>query len=209
MSTTRSWYPKADTALGHQHRVIAFGRHLVDGVPHVGWREKLSLLDVDRLARARSGDQEIGLTRQKRGNLKDVGHGRGSRGMRWFMNVGQDRQARSVADLGQHLHSGVEARTAERRAGGPVRFVVRGLEDHGHATVPGGVADGQCRVDRVLGALDHARTSDEDKGVPTADRERPDLDRIHGPILPVGPLCGFFRDLDQAGLCRDTLGLPG
>ena len=64
---------------------------------HVGGREELSLLDVDDPPGARRGDDQIGLPREKRRNLEDVGDLGGGRGMRRLVDVGEDRRRRAFS----------------------------------------------------------------------------------------------------------------
>src|SRR4029077_9524206 len=64
---------EAGSALSHENFVVTCTTALVHNVPHVGWRNKLALLDIhDALAHA-SGDHQVGLTAEKSRNLKDIG----------------------------------------------------------------------------------------------------------------------------------------
>ena len=54
-------------------RGLPAGGDLLDRVPHVERREELSLLDVDDAPGAGRGDEQVGLPRQERRNLQDVG----------------------------------------------------------------------------------------------------------------------------------------
>jgi hypothetical protein len=43
----------------------------------------------------------------------------------------------------------------------------------------GNISNGECRLERVRGAFDHAGTSDEGERVPPAHGDCPNCDRIH------------------------------
>ena len=64
---------EARAALGDDDPRVARVDRLCDRMLHIVRREKLSLLDVHDPSGLRGGDDEIGLTREKRGNLQHVG----------------------------------------------------------------------------------------------------------------------------------------
>ena len=53
---------------------------------------------IDHAAGARGGFEQVGLTRQERRNLQDVGDLGDRRGVRGLVDVGQDGDAGSLAD---------------------------------------------------------------------------------------------------------------
>ena len=99
------------------------------------------------------------------------------------MNIGQDREACPRTHVGQHLQARVEPRAAKRLSGRAIGFVVRRFEDHRRADALGGLTDRGGDVERVLRALDHARTGNKDKRMPAPDRKSPNLDGIHEPYF--------------------------
>ena len=70
---------------------------LADDVPHVLWRQELSLLDVDHAPGRRGGHEQIGLTREERRDLDDVDHLRHRLGLRWLVDVREDRESGRAA----------------------------------------------------------------------------------------------------------------
>ena len=75
---------------------------LGDDVGHVFRRQKLTLLDVHRLARRRDGTDEVRLPAQKRRRLQHIDH-RGNLGdLVTLVHVGQHRYADLPPDLGQN-----------------------------------------------------------------------------------------------------------
>src|SRR5262249_24587429 len=63
--------------------------------------EKLSLLNIDDFAGANGCDDEVGLAAQKSGNLQDVLDFSSGLGLRFGMDIRQDRQSSPGADLSQ------------------------------------------------------------------------------------------------------------
>ena len=90
-----------EAALGHEHALVAGRAHLVDRVPHVERRQELALLEVDDPAGLRGRDDEVGLPREERRNLQDVGDLGGLRRLPGLVDVGQDRHADVVARRGR------------------------------------------------------------------------------------------------------------
>src|SRR5437667_11134390 len=65
-----------------------FFRH----VAHFPRRSKLWLLDIDNATGLASGEQQIRLARQKRGNLQHVANFRNGSGVGSFVDVGEERK---------------------------------------------------------------------------------------------------------------------
>ncbi len=105
---------EADAALRHEHALVAGRRDLGDGMAHVVRRQKLSLLDIDDGPRARGGNEEIRLTRQKRRDLNDVRHRGCCRRLSGLVDVREDRQSCSRLDVGKRAKSRVEPRASKR-----------------------------------------------------------------------------------------------
>ena len=90
-----------DAALADEQRLVARRARLVDDVRHFPGREELALLEVDRLALARDGDDEVRLPAQQRRRLQHVD----DRG---------DLVERSVlVDVGEHRHFELRAHALE------------------------------------------------------------------------------------------------
>ncbi len=78
---------KGRSAVGQQHIGVARLAHLFGRKLHPLRREELPLLDVYALARPPAGDQQVGLTAQKRRNLQAIEHAAGRLGLRRLVNV--------------------------------------------------------------------------------------------------------------------------
>jgi hypothetical protein len=111
---------EAHAALGDQNRGVARGRDLGHGVAHVGGRQKLPLLDVDYPAGTCGGHEQVGLPREERRDLQDVGDRGRRRRLAGLVDVGEDRQSGADLDLVERREAGVETGTPERRARGAV-----------------------------------------------------------------------------------------
>ena len=110
-----------EPALGHDHLFVAGRSDFLDRMPDVGRRQELSLLEIDHAAGARGGFEQVGLTRQKRRNLKHVGDLGDRRRMRGLVDVGEDGDARSLAHAREDPQALFEPRAAERSSGRAVR----------------------------------------------------------------------------------------
>ena len=93
-------------------------------------------------------------------------------------------QAAARANVRQRFQSLVDPGSAEGFARRPVCLVIGSLENDGRGASASNIPNGKRKVDRVLRALDDARTCDKNQRMPAANRKRPNLDGIHGhPIL--------------------------
>src|SRR5205085_8767027 len=63
---------KSRSALGHQKFSTARGGGFFDHLPHIVWRKKLALLDINDLSGSNRGLDQIGLTAKKRGDLQNI-----------------------------------------------------------------------------------------------------------------------------------------
>ena len=103
--------------------------HLLNGVPHVPRRNKLSLLDIHPAAALPCRDQQVGLPAQKRGYLQHV-HGFGhSRHVGGLVDVGQHGNPEGFANLAENAKTFLKTRPAKAADRGAIGLVVRGLED--------------------------------------------------------------------------------
>ena len=159
--------------------MIARTGDLLDRVPHVSRREELALLDVDDASRAGCRDDQIGLPREERGNLQDVGDFGRARGLPGFVDVGQDRHASRFANAREDAQPFVDPRTAKGPRRRAVGLVVRRLEDVLHAGAAGDIAHGESEVDSVRLALDHARACNQEQRRAAPDRQAGELNRRH------------------------------
>ena len=96
---------------------------------HIPRREKLALLDIHHAAGTRRRDQQVGLAREQRRDLQDIDDFRGRRGLRRFMDVGQDRQPGRVLDASEDAQAFVETGSAKALDTGAIRLVERRFED--------------------------------------------------------------------------------
>ncbi len=152
-------------------------------------REKLALLQVDDPVGSRRGFEQVGLPREERRNLQDVGDFGDRRGVRGLVDVGQDGDAGALAHAREDPQAFFEARAAEGSSRGAVGLVVRGLEDVGDADTARDVPDRDREVDRVGLALDDTGTRDEQQRTAAAHREP-------------GKLESAARALTYHGRCR-------
>src|SRR6187401_1646874 len=114
-----------DAALGNDHLVVAAVGDLRDRVFHVFRREELALLDVDGAAGLRRGDDQVGLPRQKRGNLQDVRDPCRRSRLAGVVDVGEDWQRGPLLDDPENTESFFESRTSKRVDRGPIGLVER------------------------------------------------------------------------------------
>ena len=149
-------------------------------MPDVGRREELSLLEIDHAPGARSRFEQVGLTRQKRRNLKHVGDFGDRRRMRGLVDVGENGDAGSLADAREDHRP---LRTPWAAEGSPeVRLALscEALKTNG---VPASrdITERDGDVDRVGFAFDDTRTRDEQQRT-AAHREPGKLNRLHAPL---------------------------
>ena len=141
---------------------LPFGGDLGDDVPHVARRQELSLLDVDRLAGAGRGHEEIGLPGQERRDLQHVDDLRRRRAAcegSW-MSV---RIGRPVARLDVGRIRRPSSSPGPRNECRDVRLALsyEALKITGTCARAAISRIASRRLDGVRWALDHARARDE------------------------------------------------
>ena len=141
---------EARAALADHHVGVAGGLGFRDHVGHVPWRQKLSLLDVERPAGLRCGDDQVGLPAQERRDLQNIDRLRRVRALLGGVDIGENRAAQPFAHLGQDRQSRLDPDAAPGSDGGPVGLVERGFVDQPD---PGPVRD----LDQPLGAVQRMR----------------------------------------------------
>ena len=143
-------------------------------------REELALLDVDRGTGLAGGVEEVGLAAEEGGDLQDVDGLGGRTAMVGQMDVGQHGAAMLLADVGEDAEALVHADAAGGGAAGAVRLVVGRFEDQRDADGVGDLDELGGAFVGVLGALDLARSRDEDERPLVADGDVSDLHVGHG-----------------------------
>ena len=163
---------EAEAALGDEHLRVARFDDLGNRVLHVGGREKLPLLQIDRPPGLRRGHDEVGLPRKERGNLQHVGDLRDRRRLIGLVDVGEDRHAEALLDARQDFQSFFDAGTAKRFQGRAIRLVVRRFEDERHAAARCDLCERLGNHRRVRVAFDDARSGNQREGSAAADGDR-------------------------------------
>ena len=102
-------------------------------VLHVPGRQELALLDVDRAAGLRRGDQQVGLPAQEGRDLQHVDRLGDRRALLGRVHVGQHRHAEALAHLGEDRQALLHAEAARGVGAGAVRLVEAGLVDEADA----------------------------------------------------------------------------
>ena len=92
------------------------------------------------------------------------------------MDIGQDRCADLACDVGEDLEAFVEPQPPEALRRTPIGLVVAALEDDGDFAGARDLGDGRSMAQRVLAALDHARSRDEGERTAAAERHASDAD---------------------------------
>ena len=92
--------------------------------------------------------------------------------------------ARVGLDARQHTQALIEAGTAKRGDGRPVRLVEGGLEHERHAASGRDLAEGLREAEGMVLALDDTRPGDQYEGPSVPDGHRADVHGMHGPIIP-------------------------
>ena len=108
--------------LGQDHFVVSRFPDLPNRMLHVCGSDELSLLDVDDLSRSSGSHQEVGLAAQERRDLKHVENLGRLRGVRGFMDVGQNRNADFTSDIREYFEAFLQ--TGPRNEWIDVRFAL-------------------------------------------------------------------------------------
>ena len=161
--------PEEGSALGHCKVSAPPASDLFNGTGHRLGVDPLALLHVDRLSRASGGDEQVSLTAEKGGDLKDVGD-RGRRaGVAGLVNVGEYRQPARGSDPFEDPKSFVETRSPRRVESGTIRLVEARLEADWNPTLEGDSGESIGHSGQHVAGLDDAGARDEKRSRP----ERP------------------------------------
>ena len=170
------------------------GDRLGDHVAHLGGRQELAFLEIDRLAAECHGFDEVGLAAQERWRLEHVDDGCDGLDLPDFVHVGQDAQAELLFHLGQDVQTLVHPNPSKARGRTAVGLVERRLVGEGDA---GGGKDPfeffGC-FERELSGLDGTRAGDDLEGGVVAE--------VHGDPERVGVSIGWGNADDSVSACR-------
>ena len=114
------------------HEVVSAVIYLAcfgDDIFHVARRQKLALLDIDRLAAGSHRMDEICLPTKESRGLQDINDGGDRRNLVNIVNVRQHRYANLALHFGKNAQTFVEAKTTDRGARTAIRLVVGSLEN--------------------------------------------------------------------------------
>jgi hypothetical protein len=136
---------------------------LFDGVTHIPRRIELPFLNVHRPSAQRRCDHQVGLATQKRRNLQNIRDLCNLAHIRGFVHIGQNRQTEFGFDLFQNPQAFFQSGPAKAANGSPVGLVVTGLENEREFQSSGDAFDDLGHSDRVLFALNHARTCNQEE----------------------------------------------
>src|SRR6185503_4994790 len=96
---------EARAALGYHHPFVGLRSRLLDRVLHIAGGEELTLLDVHRAAGARRFDDQIGLPRKERGNLKHISDFGGRLPLVRCVNIRKNRNTRLASNTTEYFQS--------------------------------------------------------------------------------------------------------
>ena len=150
---------------------IAGGLCLGHHVGHVPGRQKLPLLDVDRAAGLRRGDDQVGLAAQIGGDLQHIDRRAHRRALLGQVDIGDYRAADAVAHRGENLQALGHADAARAVAAGAVRLVEGTLVDQPDAHARGDVVKRSGDLQGVVAALDGAGAGDQGQRQIIADAQ--------------------------------------
>src|SRR5450755_3498652 len=135
-------------------------------MPHVPWRNKLSLLDVHGAPALRRSYKKIGLPAKKCRNLKNVDRFGHTWNVRYLMHVGQHRDTNFTANLAKDLEAQFQPRPPEGADRGAVGLVVGGLENVWQLLVARNGRNRFRHPQRMPFAFDHAGSGNEEQRPP-------------------------------------------
>ncbi len=179
-------------ALGEDYIFAAGAADFFDRVAHFLRRHELAFFYVDPLTGFGGGDQQIGLPRQKRGDLEDIDDLAGDGGLFGFVDVGQHRHAKLALHIGENFQAFVNPGAAEGGVARTIRLVEAGFED---------VIQAELVADRF-----HTRADGEAKLARFDDTWAGDDKKIvlsHWSLV-IGE-CGLASTNDQGQMTNDAL----
>src|SRR5664279_3714494 len=149
--------------LGHKDLLTPGFLDFLHRMPHVPWRNKLSLLDVDGASALRRSYQKIGLAAKKRWNLKNVDRFGHTRNVPYLMHVGQHRDPKFAAYLAEYLKAQFQPWPPEAADRGAVGLVVGSLENVWQLLVARNGGNRLGHPQRVPFIFDHAGSGHEEQ----------------------------------------------
>src|SRR4030095_11956577 len=115
--------PKRSSTLGKEKPIAAGLACLVHNVLHLPGREKLSLLYIHDSACPGRGNNQVGLSAEKRWNLKNIDNLRSGFGVGCLMDIRQDRHPGFLANFSKNLQSVLNDDAAKRANRTAVGFI--------------------------------------------------------------------------------------
>ena len=171
--------PEARPALRQQDALAAALMDLVHDVAHIVRREELPLLHVDDRPRLCRRVQQIGLAREKGGDLEDVHNLRRRLRLTRLMNIGHNGNSELLLDLPQHLEPLREPRPAKAVIRRAICLVKGGLEHVGDAEPIRDLFDAASDHERAFQPLQDAWPREKDERLAAADLKIRQLHFVH------------------------------
>ena len=135
-------------------------------------RQKLAFLDVDRLAGAGHGVDEIGLAAKEGRGLQHVHHGSRRVDLADIVHIGQHRHADALPHFGKRIFSPSSTpRTAKRLPRTAVGLVVGRFEDERHAQLRADFLERSGGIQRKLPRFDDTGAGNQEYRLIEADLE--------------------------------------
>ena len=188
---------EAGAALGQEDPAIAAGGDLVGGVLHVFGCHELALLDVDDATGATGRYQQVRLTTQEGGDLKNVARLGHRCRLTGLVDVSEHGQAGLLADITQDLKALFQAKPAIRRLAGPVSLVEGSLEYRVQSRRVGRFRQCVTDLEGMLGGFNDARAADHEQPAPG--------EKVCGPIVHCVALRSRTRNPAWARNLQTTL----
>ena len=101
--------PKGSTPLAEQKAGVPGSAQFSGNVLHIPGGQELTLFDVHGAAGLRGGNQQVGLAREKGGNLEHIHNFRHLAALLGQVHIGQDGQAGLRLDFGEYVDGLVQA----------------------------------------------------------------------------------------------------
>jgi len=165
-------------AFGEEEIFAAVSLEFFGDITDIPGSEELAFFYVDSAPGLGGGDDEIGLTTEKGGNLQKIDGPGSDGGIAGRVDVGGHGHAVSLAEIGEELAAFVNIDPAIGSDGGAIGFIVTRLKDVAGTERTTNLIDPGSHPAEKFRGFDHARTEDEYR-LAGAKREGADVTGAH------------------------------
>ena len=170
-------------------------------IAHLRGTQKLWFFDVDDGTGGRHCRHQVGLPRQKRGQLQHVAHFGYGRALVWLVHIGNHGAAEFAFHGSKNLHAFLQAHASVRMDGGAVGFIERGFEHQRDTQFFRNAHVMLCRTQGAVQVFQHVNAAKQGERAVVCHQNIFNLNRLHHDSFCIAQVFAHYK-VQAALSCR-------